>query len=113
MPQRTFSKAQSSRPFKETRPGGIQRSSPSASRNATPSLPARNGKVFPIVGIGASAGGLEAFVRLLKVLPGQTGMGFVFIQHLDPKHHSLLSQLIGRATQIPVKEARNGQIIRP
>ena len=41
---------------------------------------------FPIVGIGASAGGLEAFTQLLKALPLDTGMGFVLVQHLDPEH---------------------------
>ena len=42
--------------------------------------------VYPIVGIGASAGGLEAFSEILENLPSHTGMGFVFVQHLDPKH---------------------------
>ena len=45
---------------------------------------------FPIVGIGASAGGLEAFSALLKHLPLDTGMGFVLVQHLDPVHDSAL-----------------------
>ncbi|MGB7838193.1 MAG: chemotaxis protein CheB, partial [Terrimicrobiaceae bacterium] len=43
---------------------------------------------FPVAGIGASAGGLEAFVQLLKGLPPDTGMAFVLVQHLDPKHDS-------------------------
>lgn len=42
---------------------------------------------FPIVGIGASAGGLESFSRLLKELPSNSGMVFVLIQHMDPYHH--------------------------
>ena len=50
---------------------------------------------FPIVGIGASAGGLEAFTQLLKQLPVDTGMGFVLVQHLDPQHDSALTQLAG------------------
>ena len=41
---------------------------------------------FPIVGVGASAGGLEAFRSLLEALPVNTGMAFVFVQHLDPEH---------------------------
>jgi two-component system, chemotaxis family, CheB/CheR fusion protein len=49
---------------------------------------------FPIVGIGASAGGLEAFTELLKHLPQDTGMGFVLVQHLDPQHESALSQIL-------------------
>ena len=47
------------------------------------------GVSFPIVGIGASAGGLEAFTKLLQKLPADTGMALVFIQHLDPKHESI------------------------
>src|SRR5713101_341654 len=48
---------------------------------------------FPIVGIGASAGGLEAFTAFLKHLPSDSGMAFVLIQHLDPKQHSELTDL--------------------
>ncbi len=52
---------------------------------------ADNGLVngFPIVGIGASAGGLEAFIQLLEALPSDTGMAFILIQHLAPNHESL------------------------
>ena len=68
---------------------------------------------FPIVGIGASAGGLEAFVQLLKGLPPNTGMAFVLVQHLDPKHDSRLAGLLEKATQMPVCEAINGMILLP
>jgi two-component system CheB/CheR fusion protein len=64
-------------------------------------------KPFPIVGVGASAGGLEAFSQLLKHLPLDSGMGFVLVQHLDPAHDSALPQLLTRATSIPVSEATN------
>jgi two-component system, chemotaxis family, CheB/CheR fusion protein len=64
--------------------------------------------VFPIVGIGASAGGLEAFTEMLQTLPSNTGMAFVFIQHLDPKHVSLLTELLQRQTKMGVLEATNG-----
>ena len=60
---------------------------------------------FPIVGIGASAGGLDAFTELVRHLPPDTGMGFVLIQHLDPEHESALTQILARATTIPVNEA--------
>ena len=50
-------------------------------------------KLFPVVAIGASAGGLEAFTQLIRGLPNNTGMAFVFVQHLDPTHHSLLAEL--------------------
>ncbi|MEY6432927.1 chemotaxis protein CheB [Thioalkalicoccus limnaeus] len=68
---------------------------------------------FPIVGIGASAGGLDAFRRLLKRLPVDAGMAYVLIQHLAPDHDSLLAALLAEATAMPVIEARDGQPIEP
>jgi two-component system CheB/CheR fusion protein len=64
-------------------------------------------RVVPIVGIGASAGGLEAFTQLLKQLPVDTGLGFVLVQHLDPQHASALTQLLTRVTSMPVREVTN------
>ena len=61
-----------------------------------------------IVGIGASAGGLEAVTELLENLPKKTGMGFVYVQHLDPTHKSLLASILSRISSIPVLEARQG-----
>jgi two-component system CheB/CheR fusion protein len=66
---------------------------------------------LPMVGIGASAGGLEAFSQLLANLPDSTGMGFVLIQHLDPGHDSHLAELLSRTTSMPVSEAVDGQVI--
>lgn len=68
---------------------------------------------FPVVGIGASAGGLESFVQFLEHLPPDTGMAFVFVQHLSPEHESALSHILGRATAMTVREARHGLEIRP
>src|SRR6266851_5117396 len=68
---------------------------------------------FPIVGIGASAGGLEAFTELLRHLPLDTGMGFVLVQHLDPQHESTLPQLLARATSMPVREVTNNLRVEP
>ena len=62
---------------------------------------------FPIVGIGASAGGLEAFTKLLERLPDDTGMAFVFIQHLAPGQESMLTDILARSTQMPVHRAQN------
>ena len=59
----------------------------------------------PVVGVGASAGGLEAFTDLLRHLPRDTGMAFVLIQHLPPKQNSMLAQILGKATVLPVAEA--------
>lgn len=69
--------------------------------------------IFPVVGIGSSAGGLSAFTELLKVLPINIGMAFILMQHLDPKHISLLPELMKRATRIPVIEASDDLRIKP
>jgi len=68
---------------------------------------------FPIVGVGASAGGLEAFTAFLKHLPSDTGMAFVLIQHLDPKQHSQLGELLSRATKMPVVDVATDTLIEP
>ncbi len=62
---------------------------------------------FPIVGIGASAGGLEAMANFFSNVPQNTGMAFVVIQHLDPTHPSTLPELLRRYTQMSVLEAKN------
>lgn len=69
------------------------------------------GESFPIVGIGASAGGLEAFGSLLSALPADTGMAFVVVSHLDPTHASALPEILARATSMPVTEAVNEQAV--
>jgi two-component system CheB/CheR fusion protein len=63
------------------------------------------------VGVGASAGGLEAFTELLKHLPADTGLGFVLVQHLDPQKESWLAHLLSRATSMPVCQATNNLIV--
>jgi two-component system, chemotaxis family, CheB/CheR fusion protein len=63
---------------------------------------------FPIVGIGASAGGLEAVSELLAALPSRCGMAFVLVQHLDPDHESLLTELLAKKTAMPVAQAEEG-----
>ena len=70
-----------------------------------------NDTVLPVVGVGASAGGLAAFSELLHHLPADTGMAFVLIQHLDPGQTSLLSELLGRTTQIPVQTVEDGMVV--
>ncbi len=61
-----------------------------------------------VVGIGASAGGLEALQQLLTYLPSDTGMAFVIIQHLSPDHKSLLVDILGKFTPMPIVEAQDG-----
>jgi len=68
---------------------------------------------FPIVGVGASAGGLEAFTRLLEALPIDTGMAFVLVQHLDPDHESQLTQILSGGTALPVREITNDERVEP
>ncbi len=82
------------------------------STTASPAKPARPGS-SPIVGIGASAGGLEAFSELLHHLPEKTGMAYVLVQHLDPKHESGLREILARTTKLPVEEVTDGCVVRP
>jgi len=72
-----------------------------------PRAGARSGRP-PIVGIGASAGGIDAVTQLLRRLPADTGLSFVVIQHLAPRRPSQLSAVLGRSTVMPVVEAENG-----
>jgi two-component system CheB/CheR fusion protein len=64
-----------------------------------------------VVGIGASAGGLEACRRFLAVMPPVSGMAFIFIQHLDPTHDSLLVELLSKSTTMPVFQATDGMVL--
>jgi two-component system CheB/CheR fusion protein len=68
---------------------------------------------FPIVGIGASAGGLEAFTDFLKNLPANTGMAFVFIQHLAAGQESLLTDILARSTPMTVHKVKNDMPVYP
>ncbi|MDZ8239460.1 MAG: chemotaxis protein CheB [Nostoc sp. ChiQUE01a] len=70
-------------------------------------------ELFPIVAMGASAGGLDAFTQLLSHLPTDTGMAFVLIQHLSPNQKSLLSEILSRTTQMPVHEVEDGMVVEP
>jgi len=68
----------------------------------------RSTGIFPIVAIGASAGGLEAFSNLLRALPQQAGLALIFIPHLDPTHESAMVELLSRTTTLPVHQAKDG-----
>lgn len=81
--------------------------------NRTSSQQDENQEVFPLVGIAASAGGLEAFTQLLQHLPTDTGMAFVLIQHLDPDYNSMLSEILASMTQMPVCQVQAGMIVKP
>lgn len=68
---------------------------------------------FPVVGIGASAGGLAAFKDLVSAIPEDSGMAYVLVQHLDPNHESLLPELLQKVTKVPVLEISNDIKVEP
>src|ERR1700730_4957527 len=75
----------------------------------SPAGPGNNaGMTRLVVGLGASAGGLEAFKAFFVAMPPQSGMAFVLVQHLDPQHKSLLVELLSRETAMPVVQAEDG-----
>lgn len=88
------------------------KSSKGKHRDAVPAVPRKTGPPLLIVGIGASAGGLDAFKRFFAEMPADSGMAFVLVQHLAPNHNSLLTELIGRGTAMPVAEAADGEPVQ-
>ena len=76
-------------------------------------IPIGNADDFLIAAIGASAGGVEAIASLLRRLSTDTGMAFIVVQHLDPKHHSILSELLARETSMKVSEVTDGMKVEP
>src|ERR1700754_4662971 len=68
---------------------------------------------FPVVGIGASAGGLEAVRTFLKALPAKSGMAYVFIQHLSPQHESNLPEILQKVAPFPVHEITDNIHLEP
>ena len=68
---------------------------------------------FPVIGIGASAGGLDAFGKFFSKMPEDTGMTFVLVQHLDPSHASNMVELLRRQTKMPVAEVKDGMKLEP
>ncbi|OLC64450.1 MAG: chemotaxis protein CheB [Actinobacteria bacterium 13_1_20CM_2_65_11] len=67
---------------------------------------------FEIVAIAASAGGLNALTRILSTLPATFDAGIVVVQHLDPRHRSLMAEIIGRRSSLPVRQAVAGSHIK-
>jgi two-component system, chemotaxis family, CheB/CheR fusion protein len=84
-----------------------------ANPDSEPNQPAHTDPPFPVVGIAASAGGLEAFTELIRHLPTDTGMAFVLIQHLSPDHESLLPEILGRVTAMPVRQVQDQMQVEP
>ncbi|OIN57405.1 chemotaxis protein CheB [Arsenicibacter rosenii] len=73
----------------------------------------KSANLFPVVGIGASAGGLAAFKKLLKAIPPQSGMAYVLVQHLAPNHESQLPGLLQKVTVVPVLEITDDIKVEP
>src|ERR1700687_2431464 len=91
------------------RPTERKRTSRANGQNATRG--ANKQSVFPIVGIGAWAGGLEAFKKFFSAMPADSGLAFVLIQHLDPTRESLTAELVGTNTRMRVVQAEDGMRI--
>src|SRR6478736_3995640 len=89
--------------------GVAKKTAPTVTRSHKPSID-RN---FPIVGIGASAGGLEALEQFLSHVPKDSGMAFVIVQHLDPTRKGMMPQLLQRATGMRVIQVKDRTRVRP
>ena len=76
-----------------------------------PKIPSEN--LFPVVGVGASAGGLEAFKQLLRAIPEKSGLAYILVQHLDPFHESILAEILQKVTNIPVSEITDNVKVVP
>ncbi|HEY6210866.1 MAG TPA: chemotaxis protein CheB, partial [Vicinamibacterales bacterium] len=70
-------------------------------------------KDFHVVAIGASAGGLDSLERLFTHLPTDTGMAFIVLQHLSPDFKSLMDELLGRRTHMPIRQAEHEMAVEP
>jgi len=68
---------------------------------------------FPVAGVGASAGGLEAFMQLMHAMSPDAGIAIVFIQHLERTHESQLTEILGKSTSMPVTQASDGMTVEP
>ncbi len=70
-------------------------------------------QIFPIVGVGASAGGIESFKKFLHAIPDNSGIAYVLVQHLHPSHESSLPAILSKATSLPIHEIKNRQHLQP
>ena len=98
------------RPAKRRSGNGRQRRSAPAVASPSPGAPSGP---LTIVGVGASAGGLEAFTELLESLPAAPGMALVLVQHLAPRHNSALPVLLAAHSAMPVVQVADGMRIQP
>ena len=68
---------------------------------------------FYVVGIGASAGGLEALERFFRSMPEKSGMAFIVVSHLDPNHVSIMPELVQKSTRMKLFQAEDGMVVEP
>jgi two-component system, chemotaxis family, CheB/CheR fusion protein len=73
----------------------------------------RSDNLFPVVGVGASAGGLDAFKRLIRAIPENAGVAYILVQHLEPSHDSMLVEILQKITSIPIQEITNNVRVEP
>jgi two-component system CheB/CheR fusion protein len=73
----------------------------------------KSDNLFPVVGVGASAGGLEAFKRLIRAIPEKSGIAYILVQHLEPTHESMLVDILQKVTRIPIQEITNNVRVEP
>src|ERR1700744_2802222 len=85
---------------------------PELSQQTKDRLGANDGD-FLVVGIGASAGGLEALERFFAKVPAQSGMAFVAVQHLSPSFESLMGELLAPRTSLPIHRVEDGMVVYP
>jgi two-component system CheB/CheR fusion protein len=83
----------------------------SKEQNKTIQIPSDN--LFPVVGVGASAGGLDAFKELVKAIPEDSGMAYILVQHLAPKFESMLPDILQKLTALPVLEITDNIKVMP
>ncbi|MGA8531574.1 MAG: chemotaxis protein CheB, partial [Acidobacteriaceae bacterium] len=102
-PRKSSSGARAAKPSRKP-PGPEQAAPPQQSDRTWP---------FPIVGIGASAGGLEAMTALFKNIQSDLGMAFILVPHLDPQRESAISQIVARTTTMPVVQVEDKMIVEP
>jgi two-component system, chemotaxis family, CheB/CheR fusion protein len=103
---------------KKAKPASGRKHQRNAAAGRAAAVPAGEKKVqknrsFPIIGLGASAGGLEALEQFLKHVPGECGLGFVVVQHLDPTHKGMLVELLQRNTSMEVLQIKDRMKVEP
>ncbi len=90
----------------------MKKKAPLAGKNR-PAKKEKKESPFPVVAIGASAGGLEAFSLLLESLSERTGMAFIYVQHLRPDHKSVLTEILSKKTKMKVQTITDMELMKP